>query len=683
MLCSFKLAIAQQYFKYNDSLRVFDQNNIELDLPWLGGLNNPQYSSIDVNQDNIDDLLIFDRYARKSLVILRNKSGQYRRDYYQEQWFPDQKYWMLSRDYNDDGKSDLFMGHNLGISLYENISQDGQLRFKQKAEVVKYQGSTTMINIYCTTTDIPVIDDVDKDGDIDILTFGVLGGKVDYYENIVSSQSKDTFEYQKSSSCWGGFKESNTTNTLELQACGNRLLNGSRHAGSTLTLFKGNTDEAWDLLVGDVSYSNLVYLENGGTNEAADMISQMVNWPNENYPVKLDVFPAAYRLDVDLDGDEDILVSYNSSTFDGRQSTWLYLYNNGHYQFQKKDFLQDISLDFGVHSSPVFFDENNDGLMDLLVAFDTYHDTSMQKTSSIALLQNIGDEQNPVLKLKTRDWQNFSKYKYKEIDLSVADINSDNQAEIIIGDYQGRIHVFNFQGDSLILAHENFMNINVNYNACPTWHDIDDDGDLDLFIGERKGKIQFYRNDIDSFRLVTPSFGNIDTKSSDSFYGYSDPAFYNYNGTSYLLVGSKSGSIFSFIINGEYVIENGNQFSDIKVGQRAAMNLGDINNDGNMELIVGNSRGGLSYYTSSHSRPNVPVSINHKFSEIKVYPNPFDTYIKVEAAFKNLILYDQYYQKVKTSKISSISTLDLNSGLYFLEIEYFDGQKQVKKLIKY
>ena len=35
---------------------------------------------------------------------------------------------------------------------------------------------------------------------------------------------------------------------------------------STLTLFKGNTDEAWDLLVGDV-YSNLVYLENGGTNE--------------------------------------------------------------------------------------------------------------------------------------------------------------------------------------------------------------------------------------------------------------------------------------------------------------------------------------------------------------------------------------------------------------------------------
>ncbi|MDV7400022.1 hypothetical protein RZS08_51880, partial [Arthrospira platensis SPKY1] len=32
-----------------------------LDLPWAGGLNAPQFSSIDLNQDGLDDLVVFER----------------------------------------------------------------------------------------------------------------------------------------------------------------------------------------------------------------------------------------------------------------------------------------------------------------------------------------------------------------------------------------------------------------------------------------------------------------------------------------------------------------------------------------------------------------------------------------------------------------------------------------------
>ena len=50
--------IAQQDFNQSQNITV-TKDGEELTNPWAGGLNVPQYSSIDLNQDGILDLFIY------------------------------------------------------------------------------------------------------------------------------------------------------------------------------------------------------------------------------------------------------------------------------------------------------------------------------------------------------------------------------------------------------------------------------------------------------------------------------------------------------------------------------------------------------------------------------------------------------------------------------------------------
>ena len=49
------------------------ENGIELPNPWLGGLDLPQFSGADINQDGREDLLIFDKKGNKTLVLLKDE----------------------------------------------------------------------------------------------------------------------------------------------------------------------------------------------------------------------------------------------------------------------------------------------------------------------------------------------------------------------------------------------------------------------------------------------------------------------------------------------------------------------------------------------------------------------------------------------------------------------------------
>src|SRR5690348_1613496 len=43
-----------------------------LPYPWVGGLNNPQFSAADLNNDGVKDLVIFDRTGNKFLTFINN-----------------------------------------------------------------------------------------------------------------------------------------------------------------------------------------------------------------------------------------------------------------------------------------------------------------------------------------------------------------------------------------------------------------------------------------------------------------------------------------------------------------------------------------------------------------------------------------------------------------------------------
>jgi hypothetical protein len=82
-----------------------------LRYPFAGGLNNPQVCALDLNNDNLQDLYIFDRTGNVQLFF-ENQGQPGQPNYtYAPQWeaqFPPLTDWVLLRDYNGDGIQDIF-----------------------------------------------------------------------------------------------------------------------------------------------------------------------------------------------------------------------------------------------------------------------------------------------------------------------------------------------------------------------------------------------------------------------------------------------------------------------------------------------------------------------------------------------------------------------------------------------
>ena len=57
-------------FRFRQDVPV-TANGIIKDNPWSGGLNTPQFSTIDLNKDGQKDLFIFDRQLRKEEAALQ------------------------------------------------------------------------------------------------------------------------------------------------------------------------------------------------------------------------------------------------------------------------------------------------------------------------------------------------------------------------------------------------------------------------------------------------------------------------------------------------------------------------------------------------------------------------------------------------------------------------------------
>jgi hypothetical protein len=113
---------AQFAYVLDESIAVRNTDNTLLTMPWAGGLNAAQHNTLDLNQDGKDDLVIFDRMANKVITFI-NQDDHYQHAPHYEALFPsDISNFILLRDFNCDGKKDLFTSDVLGIKVYLNTS---------------------------------------------------------------------------------------------------------------------------------------------------------------------------------------------------------------------------------------------------------------------------------------------------------------------------------------------------------------------------------------------------------------------------------------------------------------------------------------------------------------------------------------------------------------------------------
>ena len=144
LLC---LAFRMQAQDITDDYSFFRQQDITviahddtLALPWAGGINSVHFSEIDLDLDGVNDLFAFEKHGNRILTFLRRGDRYIYAPQYAKA-FPELHDWVFLKDYNQDGKPDIFTYGLAGVRVFRNIS-DSQLAFRQVTE--QLQGN--MIN---------------------------------------------------------------------------------------------------------------------------------------------------------------------------------------------------------------------------------------------------------------------------------------------------------------------------------------------------------------------------------------------------------------------------------------------------------------------------------------------------------------------------------------------------------
>lgn len=737
---------AQFNFLQVDTVPIIHSGDT-LSFPWFGGFTNPLFSSIDMDHDSINDLFVFEREGNKIFTFLnKGEIGESKYIYAPEYefYFPDMENWVLLVDYNCDGFEDIFTsGTSNGIAVYFNEydpeadPEDSlpPLIFSLDTSALKtylQSGGYTTTLVLDVPTDIPAITDIDEDGDIDILVFDVGGTSVSYHKNYSMEYTGDCYNltYERVTSCWGQFRENGTGNQVSLGlSCKTgkteETSNKTLHAGSTLLALDMDGDLDKELIVGDITYSNLIMLTNGGDTGFANMIAYDSIFPSNSVSVNIPSLPAAQYVDVNNDSLKDLLVVPNGLNTENFQGVWYYK-NTGTmdtpiFTYEQNDFLQGNMIEVGTGAHPVFFDYNSDGLYDLVIGNYGYYNSNGSYQSSLCLYKNIGSASTPVFELVTRDYLGLSATGLLDIYPTFGDLDKDYDQDMIIGAYDGALYYYEniAEWDSpavFTLKEANYKGIDVGISATPHIIDVDRDSLPDLIIGERNGNLNYYKNTgtdtIPDFTLISDFWGNVDVRRSGNLTGHSSPfvTFLDSTQQYYLLAGSESGYIYLYggldiNLSGPFTLLD-SMVSYINMGANASISGGDINGDGTLELLLGNNRGGVTLFAGTDSvippppvKPPPPTpgnSVNHPILsslDAVIWPDPSDGNINISMHHSliqgniEIIIYDVVGHRMKRFYLQDISKqgihLDLKhfiSGIYLCQIKT-DSYSVVKRFV--
>lgn len=650
---------AQPGYVRNDTIPV--SNITGLINPWAGGLNFCQFSEIDLDMDGTLDLFVFDRTGNRVTTYLNNGTPN-QVDYkhapqYQAAFPADLHDWVLLRDYDCDGKMDIFTYQSPGIRVFRNTSTTGNLQFTLRYNLLlsdyNPNGNPNMVNLYVSPVDIPSIRDIDNDGDLDVLTFSILGTFIEYHKNTTVENGltcQDTLFFEAETMCWGNFAENSLNSSITLnQSC--RMGDPTQmttnipppdvqplHAGSCLECIDIDGDNDKEVLLGDISSAAITMVRNGGTPQAANGDLVDANYPSYDQSVALSIFPCGFQLDVDNDNKKDLIFSPNV-TVAAENYRSVQFYKNTvstastTIDFQQNNFMQDQMIEVGEGSYPVLFDYDGDNDEDLFIGNYGFYNGGLYN-SKITLYKNIGTSVNPSFTLFNSDFANlFSNLTgLQNIEFAFGDLDGDGDKDMLVGDNNGKLHFYQKlpgPADNFVLAQANYQAIDVGNFAAPQIIDVDRDGLLDLLIGKQNGKLSYYRNTgtatVPVFTLITATFGAVDVTAPFYSTGYSTPFMYDDSGNYKLIVGSEEGWLWFFDNIDGNLAGNFNlvdsTYLGLREGARTYISSADLNNDGLRDLALGNYSGGVALFYGDN---DVSTGGINKYDQtaFELYPNP-------------------------------------------------------------
>ena len=696
----YSLKMSAQLFEISFDPIFKSQSGELISLALTGGMNQPQFSNIDFNNDGKLDLFAFDRNGNRVLTfIAKSTHGKISYDYdpKYEELFPSAQEFMQLHDYNGDNKPDLWLYTGDSVVLYQNNGQTTPSFDKIKGLFAFDRVNYVPFNPFKKLAEIkgclPAIVDVDGDSDIDFVTnLNVTGSQMIFNRNTTADSSfqLENIKFDIVDKCYGGIDEYNGELIVNAPCYFYEAYKQKKKhtATKTILLFDEDADGDLDLLFGSSERAtNPIYFFRNGKVDLDyykdTFITIDTAYFNNEIESLLPVSPALSYVDVNLDGVKDLILSTNEvdktsyPIMEANNSILLInegLSNDVDFVYEQNDFLVGDMIDYGSGCSPTFVDLDADGDQDLIFGTSGNHFLTGDTSDFLVYFKNEGSPEFADFQLVSDDFLNLKSKHIKGIMPTFADIDGDGDMDLFFGKMDGSISYYENSGDAENPAFTPITSIYediqvVNY-AAPYFDDINKDGIVDLLVGSYDGTIDYYQNTGTSsepnFNLTKDTFGGIivnelirtsklgsDGQIYDTMvyqnYGYSTPVILHWeNDSRCIAVGNNQGLIKIYELNNDlnsdfieiedYMIESLSQNSYVKDwGKRTNPSATDLDGDGYPDMLIGNDRGGMSFVKGNKKTNSIQGL--EKLSSFKVIPNPAKHYFRIETKTNKQIHY--------------------------------------------
>ena len=667
---------------------IYDVEGNIFPMSNMGGINNIQISNIDLNNDGEQDLIIYDKSNNRLIPVSKINNELVYQPEYAKHFPEDVSSWLLARDFDADGKTDLFYYTPGGIKVAKNTSTNGKIDFKTEVEIInsfrEYPNSSYSSNIYVNSSDIPLIEDIDSDGDLDILTFTFTGNTIEFHKNLsIEKTGKAGLDFEVKNTCYAFVEddESGQVFRLHISDCELQVKNpekGYKHSGFTFSYQE--IDGVRNLQVGELTSPFLVNLELGkSVNNADSALRQNKQYPSNNTPDNL-LFTASFWGDFNLDGKNNLLIGNNALGSSNTKNVWLY---NERQELLKQDFLQEESLDLGAYGDIALLNNGSK-----LIQY-AWHIDKGSPENHFNFYNRVSDGTGINYLKKEHAVDTVFKGP-----LSITQYKEGNNNEIILRDANGFLikidiatlgkPINKYQADTLVLKdNNNFTAFKI--GARDNILSIPKSGnEYLLIVGRQNGTVSFYTSTTNenTYELVGNNIGQINLRGS---FGDKQitPLQFDLNTNSLLLI-SEDGILFEFELQSDYssaanLVSEQNLKNSTGLYPRGIAS--DINIDGLIDIVLGNHGGGFQFYSTT------ALSVEDKSDKIEtvnIYPNPSNAVFNIEINkhLKNIDVINSNGQFLFSTQEKVIDLSQYESGLYFIKLETENSTEIWQRILK-
>lgn len=677
-------AFTQAIFEW-DQGKSLQVNGETVPIGFSQGINSAQIQTIDLTGDGVEEWVLWDINSRQ-LQVFEQKGENFSLRPELSYFFPlEISGFLVLADFDRDGKKDLFTSTPLGIRAFRNTSSGTQVAWTLAQNFLRLDGAN---NIPANNLDTPLLQDVDGDGDLDLVIFNfAVGDFLEFYRNtsVERKSTPDIDGFAFPVRHWGNFEFCACAQISFGQTCDGRLLNSGnlqdenariQHAGGHSILYRDFTgDGIPDLLLGRDECSTLYFLPNLGTSVNPRFSTFSTQVPGYG---SLPQFP---RFHVGRMIGDELIVSLNTNE---TAAPFRIDFGNSVVKLERntgvtRPILQDQLFDLGENVRPYF--KGNVFAGELWLTANVKNGNAVQ--GQAYRLSYSGDQ----FQLLNSDYIGLSNLNLLE--LQIIEYGSiKNQSYLLASGVRATNGVPN-----QVLLRGQGQNWNDFQLAGLTLRVGDQltlfpyQGKDQLLIAAQNGSLTLYEVDLES-RTATLKTAN--------FLGYQDnPANRNLSvavriqDNPDLYTVDQTGRIFlvkdmmNADVREEVLVKIGEQNLPFRLGRNTWISVVNPGFDENVDLILGSRGGGITYLKSVKSDSPTDGELL-----VKLYPNPTSGPFKVVSntpakarliTSLGQILLDEI--QIPANREIEIQAQALQPGVYFLQLETEDRKVVVKKVL--